>query len=103
MSSGKNIDRLDEQLRLFADEYPGSFGTLRHCPNAFDACTIPVWHERGWTKVQASEIGPLLDGTEVERLAALLRLLHSHGIRRVEFAKDKDVLEVVPLVNRTAA
>ena len=103
MSSGKNIDRLDEQLRLFAEEYPGSYGLLRHCPNTFDACTIPVWNACGWENVQQSEIGPLLHGSDVERLAALLRLLHPHGIRRVEFAADKDLLQIVPLVAHAAA
>jgi hypothetical protein len=103
MSSGKNIDRLDEQLRAFADEYPGSFGVLRHSKGAFDACTIPVWHARGWHEAKQSEIGPLLQGNDVERLAALLRLLHPHGIRRVEFAAGTDRLEIAPLVARAAA
>jgi hypothetical protein len=103
MSCGKNIDRLDEQLRVFAEEYPGSFGLLRHSPNAFDACTIPVWNARGWENVKHSEIEPLLKGNDVERLAALLRLLHPHGIRRVEFAPGTDTLKIVPLVARAAA
>jgi hypothetical protein len=103
MNSGKTIDRLDEQLRAFAEEHPGSYGLLRHSPNAFDACTIPVWNARGWQSVKQSEIGPLLNGNDVERLAALLRLLHPHGIRRVEFAAGADLLEVVPLIARAAA
>jgi hypothetical protein len=103
MNSGKMIDRLDEQLRMFADNYPGSYGVLRHSPNAFAACTISVWKARGWQSVKQSDIGPLLDGNDVERLAALLRLLHPHGIRRVEYAAGIDLLEVVPLVARAAA
>lgn len=103
MNSGKNIDRLDAQLRAFAEEYPGSYGLLRHCPNAFDACTIPLWKARGWQHVEQSEIGPLLHGNDVERLAAILRLLHPHGIRRVEFAAGTDLLEIVPLIAHAAA
>ncbi len=103
MNSGKTIDRLDEQLQAFAEEHPGSYGLLRHSPNAFAACTIPVWNARGWESVKQSEIGPLLQGNEVERLAALLRLLHPHGIRRVEFAAGKDTLEIVPLIAHAAA
>ncbi|HEX3999068.1 MAG TPA: hypothetical protein VHX65_10995 [Pirellulales bacterium] len=100
---GNNIERLDEQLRLFAEAYPGSYGLLRHSPNVFDACTVPVWHARGWRHVEQAEIGPLLDGNNVERLAALLKLVHAHGVRRVEFAAGADLLEVVPLVPRAAA
>lgn len=100
---GHCIDRLAEQLRIFAEEFPGSYGVLRHSPNVFDACSVSVWHARGWSAVRSSEIGPLLHGNDVERLAALLRLLHSHGIRRVEFAPGAETLEIVPLVARAAA
>lgn len=100
---GQNIDRLVEQLRAFADEYPESYGLLRHSPNMFDACSIPVWHARGWDHVGDTDIDPLVEGSDVERLAAMLRLLQPHGIRRVEFAAGKDHLEVVPLVARAAA
>ncbi len=99
---GQNIDRLVEQLHTFADEYPESYGLLRHSPNMFDACSVPVWHARGWDHVNANDIDPLLEGTEVERLSAMLRLVQPHGIRRVEFADGMNRIEVVPLVARAA-
>ena len=103
MHHGKSIDRLGEQLRIFAEEHPGSYGLLRHSPSAFADCTVPAWHARGWSDVKQSEINRLLHGSEVERLAAMLRLLHPLGIRRVEFAAEADHLQILPLVSRIAA
>jgi hypothetical protein len=102
-ASGKNIERLSDELRAFEDENPEVYGLLRFTPNLFDATTVAAWHARGWEHVKQSEIGPLTGGNDVERLAAMLRLLHPYGIRRVEFASGRDRLEIVPLVARSAA
>jgi hypothetical protein len=102
MDASEPIARLDTQLRALAEEHPRAYGVLRISPTIFDSCTTSAWEKHGWT-LSSSEIAPLRSGTDGERLAALLRLLHPHGIRRVEYVQDANCLEVAPWGRSAAA
>jgi hypothetical protein len=89
-------------LQALADDHPRSYGVLRISPAIFANCTASAWEKHGWT-VSSGEIAPLREGTEGEQLVALLRLLHPHGIRRVEYVDDANRLEIAPWGKSAAA
>jgi hypothetical protein len=102
MDASEPIHRLGVQLLALADEHPRSVGVLRISPTIFANCTPSVWEKYGWT-VSSGEAARLRDGSEGDRLATLLRLLHPHGIRRVEYVGDVNWLEVAPWGKTAAA
>ena len=49
----------------------------------------------GW-KLSDGESCGIMNGTEHDRRTAFLTVLKAHGVERIEFVAEPDVLEVLP-------
>ena len=94
VNADEKIERLNKELRRFAQQYPGARGTLRITNTAFRSCTKEVWRAHNWI-LGDEEVRKILDGSREERKAAFLALLGPHNIDDLEVVPGVDIIEVV--------
>lgn len=95
MTPDEELDLLDHALDQFHEEHPDTRGLLRLPISALRSCSKWKWQMHGWTISDGESCG-IMNGTERDRHTALLAILKTHGIERIEFVADAAGLEVVP-------
>ncbi len=94
MTPDEQLDHLDQELTRLESEHPGAQGILRLTESRLRGCSKWKWEQHGWTLSDGDACGNM-NGTERERRTALLSILKTRGIHKVEFVPGEDRLEVV--------
>jgi hypothetical protein len=94
MSPGKEIERLEDQLRRFHIRHPNYTGVLRTTNMTFRACTRGMWSGYGWELTDFEE-SRILNGNDQQRVDGFLSLLRAQCITRVEIVPGMGIIEVV--------
>jgi hypothetical protein len=95
MTPHEQLDRLNAELQRFHSEYPNRHAILRVSETGWSGCSKWKWEQHGW-KVNDAQVCGIMNGNDRERRAALLSVLETHLIRKVEFVAEMDVLDVRP-------
>jgi hypothetical protein len=94
MLSREEVPSLSERLQVAAQEYGDAPLRLEINDTTFRSATKQRWAESGWT-ISSEEANEIMDGNEVVRRAALLKLLQGQGVTEIVFLRGADVINVV--------
>ena len=96
MTPNEQLEKLVAELNWLKREHPNTPGILRLSDTSFRSCSKWKWEQHGWTTISDGEACGVMNGNEKGRREALLSILKGHGIHKIEFVSDEDVLKVVP-------
>jgi hypothetical protein len=92
----EQLDHLAAELDCLKREYPNTPGILRLTNASLRSCSKWKWERHGWSLISDGEACGIMNGNDKDRRAALLAILKEHGIHKIEFVSDVDVLQIVP-------
>ena len=95
MTPDEELEQLDAELERLQSEHPNMPGVVRLTDTCLRACTKWKWEQHGWTPSDGEVCG-IMNGNDRERGKALLSVLKTRMIHKVEFVPGLDVLKVVP-------
>ena len=96
MTPDEQLDTLSTELDSLKREYPNTPGILRLSNTSLRSCSKWKWEQHGWSLISDGDACGIANGNDKDRQAALLSILKGHGIHKIEFVSDVDVMKVVP-------
>jgi hypothetical protein len=91
----EQLNNLVAELDWLKREYPNTPGILRLNSTSLRSCSKWKWEQHGWSLISDGDTCGIMNGNDKDRQAALLSILKGHGIHKIEFVSDVDVMKVV--------
>ena len=93
LTPDEKLDRLRAELNRLKSEHPNRDGVLRLANDCLRSCSKWKWEQHGWSLSDGESCG-IMNGDDAEQRTALLSILKDSMIKKVEFVRDAETLEV---------